>query len=991
MPSAIRRSLRMLAITMLCAVTCSSLTAAPKKKGDKPVLAKPAVELGAPFGDNAILQREALVPVWGWSTSGAKVTVEFAGQKKSATVDKDGKWMLQLDPLNASAEAREMTVSESTGDKRVLKNILVGEVWLASGQSNMQWTVGKSAAKILADKLIEEAAANDGKTAPIREFKVTDYYSALHPIEHATGEWNDGQYSDYSAIAFSFAHKLYRELGVPIGILNCSFSQTKIEAWTPRVGYENSESDYNRMLHQQLLETDPSTSEHKKAWSKFYAEINKVVAHNQQVADDGETDFVALPTGDAPGNLSDNRGTTWMFNARLNPVIPYAIRGGIWNQGYANMDGGITYYNNLHAMIRGWRTLWENPELPVYFHQFYTPGNNDVSHDPPSIGSTAEMRLGTWLARDIPHTDMASQIDIQGAIHYGNKVVPGERLALQALKNQYGKAVIANGPMYKSYEVKGDKLIISFDYSDGGLVVAETGSNADKRKEGASGFATPTVIEKGDDQVSLFYVAGEDRVWHPAKLKIEGDKAVVSSAAVKNPCGVSYGTAGIGYAPNLYNKGLLPTTPFIVYDQKLVTSANWPGQLIKVAGVKTDPSSVGLVYEYRKFPILSTQFRDNGVLQADQPITIWGAAERQYAPHAEGEKVIHFSFNGIEKTIPLLAEMKQWKVTVPAMKASATPKTLKVSLTIDGEMVHERIVENLIIGDVWYVAGLGDQQLENEGGEISSPIRVMTRLAKGVTHRNVRPYSVTTSTTPKNRFASYWGTPTGGGFAESLAKAIHQKTGRPVGIIYMDENDLELKHWMDVPSLAEAPSLRGDYKDIAAVTPGTPYYKENAERYVDAWKAYWNDYIPEMIATKSVPDGAAWGHFPNFSSSVETKATQVYNCMLASFRRTRLKGIVFMTESSMVENTEGQYFGEQMAALANGWKRIFKSTEDPQFIYTIPSTELAKKVTKPSEIKGKSLAFEVSQWPAKDNKGNYLPGDIEALNGLVDAVIKQAY
>ncbi len=985
------RSFSLLLISLFALAGLSQ--AAPKKSAaaeEEPAAPPPAIELGAPFGDHGIFQQGKPVPVWGWSKPGTVVTVAFAGQSKSATADKDGKWMVKLDPLAVSAEGREMTISEKGGKTRVLKDLLVGEVWFASGQSNMQWAVKSSTAKAIADKLIA-ATEGGGKLAPIREFKVSNYFAHLHPIEHAEGAWGT-DYLEFSAVAFSFAHKLYEQTGVPIGILNCSFSQTAIEAWTPRIGYKDSKSDYNKKIEQQLLETDPSTPEHKAAWEAYYASVTEVVNQNQKLADAGENEFLELPRK-LPGNMAGNRDATWLFNARLNPVIPYAVKGAIWNQGYANMGGGLTYYNNLHAMIRGWRTCWGDPDMPVYFHQFYSPGGHAKSPNHPDIGTCAEMRLGTWLARDIPNTGMASQIDIEGAIHYRHKTVPGQRLALHALKNQYGKDVVTDGPMFRSYEVKGSDLIVSFDHADGGLVVADPTFNAIGKDPAATGFADPKIIENGDDQVTLFYVAGEDRVWHPAKVKIQGDKAVVSSAAVKSPRGVAYGTGGVGFQPNLYNKALLPTTPFIIYDNKLVTSETWPDAPIKIAGVEIDPSTVGLIYEYRKMPILSTQFRDNAVLQADQPITFWGSSIHDWGYEAKGEAVIHFNFDGIEKTIPVTKGMKQWKVVVPAMAASDKPKTLKVSLTINGELAHERIANNILIGDVWYVAGLSDQGLEKEG-PVAGPIRVMTRMSKGVKHRGERKYSVATSTTPLNRFASYWGAPTGDGFATEMAKAIHAKTGRPVGIIYMDtDEDLELKHWMDVPSLADAPSLKADYEDIAQVTPGTPFYKKNADAYLAAWKQYWGEYIPQMIATKAVPDGAPWGSYPTFSGSVETDATQVYNVLLASFRRTQLKGVVFMSQASMVAKSEGADFGGEMTALANGWKRLFAGEKDLHFVYTIPSKDLAPKITKPDGIKGASSAYELSSWWATNVKGKKvdLSGNAKIQQALIEAVIKAAY
>jgi len=177
---------------------------------------RPAIELGAPFCDNMVLQREMAVPVWGWSKPGTQITVEFAGQKKTATAGTNGKWMVELDPLKASFDPAEMVVTENTGKKVVLKNILVGEVWMASGQSNMQWKAGKCSCRALTVEPVGEKEIH-----PIREFEVTSVSAQLFPIEKATGAWQDGSYGNYSAIAFAFAHKLYKELNVPIAILNC--------------------------------------------------------------------------------------------------------------------------------------------------------------------------------------------------------------------------------------------------------------------------------------------------------------------------------------------------------------------------------------------------------------------------------------------------------------------------------------------------------------------------------------------------------------------------------------------------------------------------------------------------------------------------------------------------------------------------------------------------------------------------------------------------
>ncbi|MCH7225438.1 hypothetical protein [Haloferula sp. A504] len=960
----------------------TSHAAAPagEKEGPRPL----AVQLGAPFHDHAVLQRGMTVPVWGWSKPGTRVTVEFAGQKASATAADDGKWVAELKDLKASFEPAELVIREEGGKTETLTDILVGEVWMASGQSNMQWTAAKSAVRSLAEAF---AAENEGKVAPIREFQVSSVTSQLHPIKKATGSWKNGNYGDYSAIAFAFAHKIYGEVKVPIGILNCSFSQTAIQAWVPREGWAAAEDDYSKAIHLKCLQTDPSTPEHKQAWTAFYQSLEDQIAASEAAIKAGkEAREIDEPL---PGNLAGNRDANWLFNGRLSPVVPYAIRGAIWNQGYANMGEGLPYYNNLHNLVRGWRLVWDKPELPVYFHQFYSAGMNKIGQEDnsPSISSSAEMRLGTWLARDIPNTGMASQIDISGAIHYSAKAVPGQRLALHALKNQYGqKDLVADGPMFKSYRVEGDKIIIEFDHADGGLVVASTAYNVIGKHEDSTGYADPKIIPDGDAQVKLFYVAGEDRVWHPASMKIDGEKVIVSSPGVKKPLGVSYGTGEIGWQPNLYNKAMLPMTPFIYFDQKMVTSEDWPDEKLKVAGETIDPSTVGKIYEYRKMPLLSTQFRDDAVFQADQPVTIWGSTrnfgEWQAEPE-EGDCKVHFEFGDIKEVIDVAPEMVEWKVTLPPMKAGPEKHTLKVQFTIDGELVHERVVTGIVFGDVWCVIapGLG------KGGKWSTPevkpSGQIVRMIENESKRGGRPdpsrFSICVSRTPRvldengkasNRFASYW--KEAEGMAAALGNAIAQKTGRPVGIIFLQEKteDVPLKNWIAPAFLKDAPSLMEDYKTVGSKYPDNPYYLENVRRYIADWKGYWGEYIPTMIKTRAVPEGAewgeSWGHYPSPKPEIgDSTATAAYNVYVHSFTPAALSGVVFLAGEATVAADQGANFGPEMAALAKSLKarfNLWQDDTDVPLIYTVPGKSLAPKITKPEGIAGESKAVEIGDW-----------------------------
>ncbi len=449
-----------LIVAMLLGLT---FTAHAGKKG-APLPTPPrdlAIEMGAPFHDSAILQREMKLPVWGWSAAGNTVTIEFAGQKKTATVGADGKWMLELDPLPASADSRDMTVTDSSGKKEVLKDILVGEVWMCSGQSNMQWIAADCdvGAKLIPDILARVKAGGE-KLPIIREVKVTNKFSSLNPSYQVKGKWGN-EWPQFSAVAFSFAYEVARETGVPVGIVNCAFSTTNIQAWTPREGFAAGKDEYTKAIYRKILEGDRATPEHRAAWAHYEQDVTAWGLESKKRAEKGLAPK-ELPV--VPGNLTNNRDVSWMCNGKITPMAPYAIRGAIWNQGYASQSEGIVYRNNLHSLIRGWRTLWNNPELPVYFHQFYGIGADDGL----TLNACAEMRLGTWLAsRDISHAAMASQIDITGGVHYRAKTVPGQRLARHALKNQYGKKIVADGPTYRDYKVAGDKLILELDSAEG--------------------------------------------------------------------------------------------------------------------------------------------------------------------------------------------------------------------------------------------------------------------------------------------------------------------------------------------------------------------------------------------------------------------------------------------------------------------------------------------------------------------------------------------
>jgi len=337
--------------------------------------------------------------------------------------------------------------------------------------------------------------------------------------------------------------------------------------------------------------------------------------------------------------------------------------------------------------------------------------------------------------------------------------------------------------------------------------------------------------------------------------------------------------------------------------------------------------------------------------------------------------------------------MREWQVTVPAMEASAEPKTLKVAFEIDGELAHERVCTNIVIGDVWYVAAPPLKVSLGNKEKSTSVVRMMTRKAKRFSFPRASRYSVCVSTTPKNRFASRWDDASG--IAGALGRRIGSRTGKPVGIVFMQSgmsgkpavNPIELKSWIHSECLKLAPSLMDDYKDLGAVRPGNPYYNANVRSYVAAWKKYWSEYVPQMMATKQVPDGVSWGSILTLSGSVTSTASQAYNVMVHSFTPGSFKGIIFLCSPVMFEKDQGANYGAELSALANCWKDSFAPRQgsgqagaDPHFFYTIPSTTLAPKITRPTQIKSKSTAVEIERW-----------SDSKQILGFIDRIVNEAY
>ena len=436
-----------------------------------------------------------------------------------------------------------------------LGGVLVGEVWFSSGQSNMVWLANSSMCRDLATEL-----ARSEDDIPIREISI-ETVSALYPQKHATS--TDGwkthkQAGGFSALSLAFAYELYKDLDVPVGILLSAHSNTRIEAFTERTAIERHESLQSdvKLIH----DADPLLPAGQSSFKKYYSDLRAAKAATAAI--DSESRLPARPG--LPGIAGMWRGPTQFFNGKINPVVPYAIRGAIWCQGTSNSGDGRIYASRMEALLDGWRAAWGMPDMPFYFTQMQCYGTPD-----PNVVGFADIRQAQHLffMNNRENVGMVVQSDLNSArpqgIHYFNKLHPGMRMARWALAQTYGKDVAYTGPIYAGYEVQNDKVVVSFEVDSlfGGLMVGSKGMAKDYQQEGA--YVEPA-RESPDAELNHFRLCGEDRVWHPAKAMIAGEQVVVTSEQVLKPIGVQYAYSAVPENSNLYNKAGLPATPFAV-------------------------------------------------------------------------------------------------------------------------------------------------------------------------------------------------------------------------------------------------------------------------------------------------------------------------------------------------------------------------------------------------------------------------------------------
>ncbi len=446
-----------------------------------------AISLPPIFSDHMVLLKGGGVPVWGKADPGQKVVVTLGDRKMEAIADADGRWEVRLDLGDAAPGPFEMIVEAD--QKIMIKDVVIGEVWLAAGQSNMAYGLEKSS-----DAAAEIPASADPM---LREFKVAQQASP-YPAAESKGAWvlaGPRTSGKFSAVGYYFGKMLRKELGRPVGIINASMSSTPIESW----------------MSGEALDGDPDLKAAKdRHWSM-----------REGVVPEGFRKPI-------PSHLAAS-----LFHGMLHPLIPYGIRGFLWNQGEANAKRGWQYRTAFVRMIGDWRRKWGRGELPFYFCQ---TANFSARSGSPGESDWAELRDAQASALALPATGMAVLIDTEpgGDLHPPNKKDAGERLARLALVRDYGKSLAASGPVLRSAVVENNAMRLSFDHAEG-LVL---------RGEGPS-----------------FAICGPDGKWVWGEARVEGDDVIVGAESVSEPVAVRYAWSD-NPAATLFNQAGLPASPF---------------------------------------------------------------------------------------------------------------------------------------------------------------------------------------------------------------------------------------------------------------------------------------------------------------------------------------------------------------------------------------------------------------------------------------------
>ncbi|GAA5119936.1 discoidin domain-containing protein [Luteolibacter yonseiensis] len=486
------------------------------------------ITLAPLFQDGGVLQRDKPVPVWGRASAGKSVSVTFGGQTKTTTADAGGRWQVSLDPMTANAESRTMGVTEQGLPPVEVKDLLVGEVWLGSGQSNMEFIIKRTRKE-------DQDEAASGPVPGMRIFSVPKVVNSVRQ-ETVKAKWEPAtpeNAADFSAVAYLFGKKLAEELKVPIGMIHSSWGGSRIEPWWAEEGLEGI-PELEKTRNERLARS-PGFPEYDKPYRNY---ITAVRSWADEAAKALDNSLPAPEMPKAPELLKLGSGSeVGTYQAMIHPLVPYALRGFLWYQGESNNGEGMAYTAKMQALIAGWRKQFKAADAPFLFVQL-APFNYD--------GNRANGLPEIWWAQQevlkIPHTGMAVTNDIGNIrdIHPTNKGDIARRLALWALADTYGKKdIVKSGPLFSQYKAVDGGIAIAFDHTGGGLAT----------RDGKS----PT----------LFEIAGIDGDYKPADAKIsaDGKTILLTSSAVAKPDRARFAWSQSA-EPNLINKEGLPAGAF---------------------------------------------------------------------------------------------------------------------------------------------------------------------------------------------------------------------------------------------------------------------------------------------------------------------------------------------------------------------------------------------------------------------------------------------
>jgi sialate O-acetylesterase len=496
------------------------------------------VKLANVFSDHMVLQRDKLVPVWGWADPGEKVTISFNKQTKSATTGNDGKWMVKLDKLSAGGPYI-MTVKG--GNTLMIKDVYVGEVWICSGQSNMDMTVAKEDRYWAGVFNETEEVAN--ANFPLIRVIDADFTPSI-PVQKdiKTVGWeivSPKTVGHMSAAAYFFARDVQKKLKVPIGLVVTAFGASTAEAWISKPALSA-----NPKFAKLLTSFDEKMSKYTASLAdtafqnKVQRDLAKWKADTAKARAEGKNIPRRPNTGQSPER--DQHMPYVLWNGMVSPLVPYAIRGALWYQGESNYPTADIYKDLMETLVADWRKQWGQGNFPFIYVQL--ANHEKLITEPVKEDPMVSVRHAQLQNLSIPNTAMVVAIDnadpeTPGNIHPKNKQEIGRRLALAGLAIAYGDKVTYSGPIYDKMTVEGDRIRIHFKHTKGGLVAK-------------------------DGKLQGFAIAGDDKKFVWADAKIEGSTVVVSSPAITRPTAVRYAWAK-NPVISLYSKAEnLPASPF---------------------------------------------------------------------------------------------------------------------------------------------------------------------------------------------------------------------------------------------------------------------------------------------------------------------------------------------------------------------------------------------------------------------------------------------